>query len=590
MIDGTRRVRRPGTMRISSSPVMATLFCLLATACGGGGDGAPVEPPPPPPPAVETIDLSVTSATLTISGRLRITATPRDRNGTPVSGTAMTWSSQSSVASVSGSGEVTGVQPGSATITVSSGGKSANLAVTVVNAAPGSVVANAPRPVLALGQSFQLQAMSFDSEGVGSPLAGTWTIADPGIAAVSSPGSVTGLSPGASTLTLVAGNRTLALSLTVIAFREVATAGQDVSRASPPAPLARPGGAVCAVSGEGALFCAGGGYGAMARQLLPEVKFTVLDGSTSGFCAVGSNSAAYCWLTGDLPQLVPGSVKFQTVVTGGGGPDCGITALGEAWCWDGLGGWVGALGNGTLTTSATPVRVQSNSRFSEIVSGPYRACALTTAASIECWGLPLRIGNQGQGGYISFLGRNKNADTALVAVPAESPATFLAIGKPTSDWTCALTVSGQPHCWGMMRNIGPSRGINDCGLNPNGCNNAPQPIETNLRFTQLTSSGLGTCGLTGGGAIACWGRNLVGELGLSVGQTPLCPLAGNCLGEPTLMPGVFKEVSGGGDNVCAIDIQGRAVCWGSNLAGQLTSAQAGTATATPTLFSVDPTR
>src|SRR6185295_9443501 len=59
-------------------------------------------------------------------------ATPRDANGNPLTGRTITWaSSPSSIAGVNGSGLVTGVAVGSATITATSEGKSGTSALTV---------------------------------------------------------------------------------------------------------------------------------------------------------------------------------------------------------------------------------------------------------------------------------------------------------------------------------------------------------------------------------------------------------------------------------------------------------------------------
>src|SRR5207248_2301585 len=83
-------------------------------------------------PSIASVVVSPASATVPVGQTLQLTATPEDANGNPLSGRTVTWSSGSSaVAAVNGSGLVTGVALGSATITAASEGKSGSASVTV---------------------------------------------------------------------------------------------------------------------------------------------------------------------------------------------------------------------------------------------------------------------------------------------------------------------------------------------------------------------------------------------------------------------------------------------------------------------------
>ncbi|MGH7522851.1 MAG: M28 family peptidase [Gemmatimonadales bacterium] len=109
---------------MKSSAILATL-ALLVAACSSNPDGGT-------PPTIATISLSQTAATLAPGETLQLTATPRDGAGTAISGQTITWStSESSVATVSTSGLVTGVAAGTATIIAATGGKTAASTVTV---------------------------------------------------------------------------------------------------------------------------------------------------------------------------------------------------------------------------------------------------------------------------------------------------------------------------------------------------------------------------------------------------------------------------------------------------------------------------
>lgn len=115
---------------------------LLLTACGGGGDGGPTTPP-----QTESLDnISVTPATVSLdAGQAQaLTVTGRSASGATVAGVSVTYaSSNTGVATVSPAGSVTGIAPGTATITVSgtlSGvTKTATVAVSVSGALPSTV-------------------------------------------------------------------------------------------------------------------------------------------------------------------------------------------------------------------------------------------------------------------------------------------------------------------------------------------------------------------------------------------------------------------------------------------------------------------
>src|SRR5205085_12411481 len=67
---------------------------------------------------VATVEVTPPSASVQAGQTVQLTATPKDANGAPLSGRTVTWSSSNTaVATVSNGGLVSGVTPGSATIT-----------------------------------------------------------------------------------------------------------------------------------------------------------------------------------------------------------------------------------------------------------------------------------------------------------------------------------------------------------------------------------------------------------------------------------------------------------------------------------------
>jgi uncharacterized protein YjdB len=113
-------------------------FVVSTQPIGCGGTTSP----PPSTPTVASVTVSPSGATLTApSGTQQMSATARDSNGNTMSGVSFTWtSSNSTVASVSSGGLVTGKSAGTATITATASGVSNTASITVQAQPSGSGV------------------------------------------------------------------------------------------------------------------------------------------------------------------------------------------------------------------------------------------------------------------------------------------------------------------------------------------------------------------------------------------------------------------------------------------------------------------
>jgi Big-like domain-containing protein/calcineurin-like phosphoesterase family protein len=90
---------------------------------------------------VASVEVTPASASIAVNATVQLTATPKDANGTPLSGRTITWATGSAaIATVSASGLVSGVGAGSATITATAEGQSGTAAITVTSGTSGSVV------------------------------------------------------------------------------------------------------------------------------------------------------------------------------------------------------------------------------------------------------------------------------------------------------------------------------------------------------------------------------------------------------------------------------------------------------------------
>jgi len=173
---------------------------------------------------VDSVRMSVSSATLRVGKTTQLTAQATDRNGRKLNRT-VTWSSSDpTIASVSSSGVITALKTGTTTIDASvlsvsgslvssdtllslstnngNGGKKLGHAKVTVTPLPVSSVLTSPATVsLGIGATAQVAATPLDSSG--KPVSGytvTWSSANSAVATVSSTGLVKGVAFGSTSV------------------------------------------------------------------------------------------------------------------------------------------------------------------------------------------------------------------------------------------------------------------------------------------------------------------------------------------------------------------------------------------------------
>jgi uncharacterized protein YjdB len=149
-----------------------------------------------------SVAVDPTSATVLVGQTTQFRATVRDALGNVLAG-AVTWASNNSaVARISSDGVVTGISPGSATITASREGVSGSATVTVQLVPVARVVVSPATATLKRGNKKQFSATAYDAAGkVITGRAVTWSSSNTGVATVSSTGIVTAVKAGTATIT-----------------------------------------------------------------------------------------------------------------------------------------------------------------------------------------------------------------------------------------------------------------------------------------------------------------------------------------------------------------------------------------------------
>jgi uncharacterized protein YjdB len=188
----------------------ATLTATSETKSGSAAITVSVVP-------VASVAVTPPGARVPVGGTVQLTATPKDSLGGPLSGRVVTWASSApGVATVDGSGLVTGVGAGLATVTATSESKNSSVTITVTVVPVASVTVTPATPGIRVGGTVQLTATPRD--GAGAPLTGrliTWTSSAPGVASVNGSGLVTGVLAGSATLTATSETKSGSATVTV---------------------------------------------------------------------------------------------------------------------------------------------------------------------------------------------------------------------------------------------------------------------------------------------------------------------------------------------------------------------------------------
>jgi alpha-tubulin suppressor-like RCC1 family protein len=206
-------------------------------------------------------------------------------------------------------------------------------------------------------------------------------------------------------------------------------------------------GFTCAVTDAGGAKCWGAGYGGqLGNGALTRFQPVPVDvvGLTSGVravstgiqhaCALTTAGGVKCWGSNTQGQLgngarpgtsttpvdVAGLASGVSALVTGGGHSCALVAGGAVKCW-GINN-DGQLGNGTTTSSNTPVDVVGlGGPVKGLSAGLIHVCALMSAGSIKCWGSN-SIGQLGDGTKVRRTRPVDVRPAAAAPAPRAAPA------------------------------------------------------------------------------------------------------------------------------------------------------------------------
>lgn len=168
---------------------------------------------------VSSISVTPASARIAVGATASFTATTRDSAGGTLTGRVITWSSTNTgVATVTGSGVATGVTAGSASIIATSEGKADTSALTVVVVPVASVTVTPASKAITVGATTSFTATTRDSAG--GTLTGrsiTWNSTNTSVATVNGSGVASGLVAGSALIIATSEGKADTATLTVSA-------------------------------------------------------------------------------------------------------------------------------------------------------------------------------------------------------------------------------------------------------------------------------------------------------------------------------------------------------------------------------------
>ncbi len=316
----------------------------------------------------------------------------------------------------------------------------------------------------------------------------------------------------------------------------------------------------CGVTTGGAAYCWGSNaYGQLGNgSTTPSTTPTAVVGGltitsvSTGLgrtCGLTPGGRAYCWGAdnGPTPVAVGGELTFASLTVGGWGFVCGLAPAGAAYCWGENGD--GEFGDGTTTSSSTPVLAGGGLTFRSLSAGLSSTCDAASDGTAYCWGRapapphpelcqvdentgevfctrPIAVPGgvafahlgTGEGLFCGLAGDGaahcwgnypaEQWSVGSVAVPGELSFGMLSVGAQRA---CAVEADGRAYCWGWI----PVQ---------NQFSNTPTPVPGGLTFAAVSVGWFHTCGVTPSGAAYCWGNNSDGGLGDGSRANSLAPV------------------------------------------------------------------
>ncbi len=224
---------------------------------------------------------------------------------------------------------------------------------------------------------------------------------------------------------------------------------------------------------------------------------------------------------------------------------------GRVACWGE--NFDGQIGDGTTSDRSVATYVPGLTGVQSVAVSQDNTCVVLTNGRVKCWG----DGTYGQ------LGDNNATNDSLSPVNVCAVdgcvngllegVTQISLGN---GFACALLSGGTVACWGFNM-------VNQLGITGLTWINYPQIVTGLTGVTSITSGSQHTCAIINDGTVKCWGAGAWGQLG-NGGNTNSTPVTANAGG----LTGV-TAIAATRNATCAIVSDSTVRCWGGDSANEL---------------------
>jgi alpha-tubulin suppressor-like RCC1 family protein len=268
----------------------------------------------------------------------------------------------------------------------------------------------------------------------------------------------------------------------------------------------------CALKINGTVLCWGymgpGNSEPLPRQVEGLSDVVQLSSGMDYSCAVTSVGQVKCWGSNAhgtlgihasasiirVPLSIQGISTARKVVSSAYHA-CALLSDGTVRCWGSNARW--QLGNGSSTSSVTPVVVSGLSGVTDLSAGSwiysFHTCALTSAGAVRCWG-------EGDNGR---LGTGSTSDRSTPATVISSGVKAISVNDAFS---CAVLTTGELRCWGWNGHGQLGQGNTTTYLSP-----VAVPGLTDVRT--VSAGAYHVCAVASDNELYCWGANSYGQIG-----------------------------------------------------------------------------
>jgi hypothetical protein len=308
-----------------------------------------------------------------------------------------------------------------------------------------------------------------------------------------------------------------------------------------------------------------------AGTLTPQTPTTDSGGTASAVWVLGwhgGTQSAFASVAGAADSATFSAIavglQAQALSTGDGYHQCAVGLALQLYCWGD--NRDGALGDGTTTSSATPVLVQIPSPILQVVTTQFAqpsTCALTSAGQVYCWG----------GGAYGQLG-NGSTVSSMIPVPPSLPPGVYTYLTAFMAGICALESGGDVYCWGRNPAGRFGAGVTAEVLP------SPRRVFGGFPWRHFAFGDDRGCGVRDDGRVYCWGA-LPDLLGTGVDTNTTTPL-------PVLQSPLMDSVTLTSSRQCGITVAHETYCWGAGNLGLGPPPSTGYVNPVPTALAVPP--